>query len=50
VFIRRALTRTGADGTRYYTFRLCQTKREGDRVRQRTLLNLGAHFKIEKKH
>ncbi len=50
VFIRRALTRTGADGTRYYTFRLCQAKREGDRVRQRTLLNLGAHFKVDKKH
>ncbi len=50
MFIRRSLTRTTADGRRYYSFRLCQAERSGGKVRQKTLLNLGAHFRIDKRY
>jgi len=50
MFIRRTKTGTGKDGKVYYTYRLVKNVREGDKVRQRTLLNLGRHFAIEKKH
>ena len=50
MFIRRSLTRTTADGTRYYSFRLCHAERHGGKVRQKTLLNLGAHFHIDKRY
>ena len=43
MFIRR--TRTRADGE-YFTFRLVRSERIGDKVRQRTLLNLGRHFDV----
>ena len=42
VFIRRA-----KDGSAYTTHRLVRSERRGDKVRQRTLLNLGRHFEIE---
>lgn len=44
MFIRRVRTRTTADGSNYYSFRLVENYRVGKRVRQRTLLNLGSHF------
>ena len=47
MFIRRAKTGSGKKGG-YHTYRLVQSVRDGDRVRQRTLLNLGTHFDIEK--
>ena len=47
MFIRRSLTLTSPDSTRYYSYRLCQSNRIGDKVQQRTLLNLGAHFRVE---
>ncbi len=50
MFIRRSLTRTTADGTRYFSFRLCHAEREGGKVRQKTLLNLGAQFEIDKRY
>ena len=43
MFIRR--TRTRADGE-YFTFRLVRSERIGNKVRQRTLLNLGRHFDV----
>ena len=43
MFIRR--TRTRADGE-YFTFRLVRSERIGDKVRQRTLLNLGRDFDV----
>ncbi|SMN02256.1 hypothetical protein SPONN_675 [uncultured Candidatus Thioglobus sp.] len=44
MFIRRTKTRTSDNGTDYFSFRLVNTYRVAERVRQRTLLNLGSHF------
>lgn len=47
MFIRRTLTRrTG--GQDYHSHRLVQSQRDGTKVRQRTLLNLGSDFEIPK--
>jgi transposase len=50
MFIRRTTTRSTADGERYATFRLVRSERAGGKVRQRTVLNLGAHFTIDPRH
>lgn len=44
MFIRRTQTRSTATGEAYFTHRLVRSERCGDKVRQRTLLNLGRHF------
>ena len=44
MFIRRTQTRTTTTGEVYFTHRLVRSERVGDKVRQRTLLNLGRHF------
>ena len=46
MFIRRARTRTTASGEAYFSYRLVRSERSGDRVRQRTLLNLGSDFPL----
>ena len=46
MFIRRTKTRTVGTQDHYFTFRLVKSVRIGDKVRQRTLLNLGAHFDL----
>jgi hypothetical protein len=46
MFIRRTSTRRSADGAPYHTYRLVETRREGARVRQTTLLNLGSAFDL----
>ena len=46
MFIRRTTTGAAADGTRHPTYRLVETVRVADKVRQRTLLNLGRHFSV----
>ena len=46
MFIRRTKTRTVGTQDHYFTFRLVKSVRLGDKVRQRTLLNLGAHFDL----
>ena len=43
MFIRR--TRTRGDG-KYFTFRLVRSERIGNKVRRRTLLNLGRRFDV----
>lgn len=48
MYIRRVPTRKKSDTERYFSYRLVESRREGDRVRQRTLLNLGSHFPIPK--
>lgn len=48
MFIRRATTRRAASGETYYSHRLVESRREGSRVRQVTLLNLGRHFDVPK--
>ena len=46
MFIRRVKTRTTAEGSSYYSYRLVDSHREADHVHQRTLLNLGSDFSI----
>lgn len=50
MFIRRTTTRRAASGETYHTYRLVESRREGDRVRQATLLNLGRHFDLPEAH
>lgn len=48
MFIRQTKTRSSSDGSPYFTHRLVESKRVGDKVRQRTLLNLGSNFDLPK--
>ena len=48
MYIRRVPTRKKSHTDHYYSYRLVESRREGTRVRQRTLLNLGSHFCIPK--
>ena len=50
MFIRRTRTRTGERGEVYYSHRLVRSERTGEKVRQRTLLNLGSDFPVERRH
>ena len=49
MFIRRTRTRP-ASGEVYYSHRLVRSERSGEKVRQRTLLNLGSDFPVERGH
>jgi transposase len=46
MYIRRTSIKSRRDGEPYYTYRLVESVRSDDRVRQRTLLNLGRHFDV----
>lgn len=46
MFIRRTSIKSRRTGEPYYTYRLVESVREGGRVRQRTLLNLGRYFEV----
>jgi transposase len=46
MFIRRTNTRNRTNGEAYFSYRLVETSREGNAVKQRTLLNLGSHFNL----
>ena len=51
MFIRKTKVKkssNGGDG--YFTFRIVESERIGNKVRQRTLLNLGKHFSIPSDH
>ncbi len=48
MFIRKTKTATNRDGTVRGSYRLVESERDGEKVRQRTLLNLGASFGVEK--
>ncbi len=48
MFVCRTRTRARDGGQAYFTFRLVRSQRVGPKVRQRTLLNLGSHFAIER--
>ena len=50
MFIRRAKTRTTQRGDVYHSHRLVHSERHGDKVRQRTLLNLGSEFPVERQY
>ncbi len=48
MFIRATKTGTARDGSPRFTYRLVENRREGGKVRQVTLLNLGRHFSIDR--
>jgi transposase len=48
MFIRQTKTSTSMAGEAYYTFRLVASKRIADKVRQKTLLNLGRNFSLSR--
>ena len=50
MFIRRTKTRGAEGGKVYYSYRLVRSERSGERVRQRTLLNLGSDFALATEH
>lgn len=50
MYVRRTKTRNTTTGESYYTHRLVRSERIGDKVRQRTLLNLGRHFEVDQQH
>ncbi len=48
MYIRRTLSKAGKGRKKYYTYRLVESYRIGDKVRQRTLLSLGSDFSLPK--
>lgn len=48
MFIRQTKTSNSTTGDAYYTFRLVTSERIGDKVRQKTVLNLGRSFSLPK--
>ena len=50
MFIRRTQTRSRACGDNYCTFRLVESTRVGNAIKQTTLLNLGSHFDLPQAH
>ena len=50
MFIRRTQTRSAEGGKVYHSYRLVRSERSGERVRQRTLLNLGSDFAVATEH
>jgi hypothetical protein len=46
MYIRRTTIKSRQTGEPYYTYRLVESIREGERIRQRTLLNLGRYFEV----
>jgi len=46
MYIRRTTIKSRRSGDSYYTYRLVESIRSGNQVRQRTLLNLGRHFEV----
>jgi len=50
MYIRQTKIKSGKLGEPYYTYRIVESIREGKKVKQVTLLNLGKNFEIEKEH
>ena len=46
MYIRRTTIKSRRTGEPYYTYRLVESVRTSDSVRQCTLLNLGRHFEV----
>ena len=44
MFFRRTKVANGLDGKSYYTYRLVENQRVGTKIRQKTVLNLGANW------
>ncbi len=50
MYIRRTKTKAADHGKDSYTYRIVESVRVGQQVKQRTLLNLGKDFAIEPAH
>jgi hypothetical protein len=50
MYIRQTKIKNTKQGVPYYTFRIVESVRDGAKVKQKTLLNLGKHFDIDKAH
>jgi transposase len=50
MYIRRVTTRRRSSGETYHSYRLVESRREGGRVRQIALLNLGSQFDLPEAH
>ena len=50
MYIRRTKTKTLDNGEAYFTYRIVESVRLENKVKQRTLLNLGKDFAIEPEH
>lgn len=48
MFIRKTPIKSKTNGTSYFTYRLVESRRTEQGVRQTTLLNLGSHFAVPK--
>ena len=46
MFFRRTKTANGSDGKSYFTYRLVENQREDTKIRQKTVLNLGANWDV----
>ena len=46
MYIRRTSIKSRRSGEPYYTYRLVESVRSTEGVRQRTVLNLGRHFEV----
>ena len=46
MFIRRTTIKSRSNGESYFTYRLVESERIQDKVRQRTLINLGRYFDV----
>ena len=49
MYIRQTTTRSKKDGSNYQSYRLLESVRIEAKVKQRTLLNLGADFSLPRK-
>jgi len=48
MFIRQTTTGNSASNQSYFTYRLVNSVRIGKKVSQKTVLNLGRHFEVER--
>jgi transposase len=47
MYIRKTKIKNSKQGEAYYTYRIVESIRDGNKVKQKTLLNLGKHFDID---
>jgi hypothetical protein len=50
MYIRQTKIKNSKQGLPYYTYRLVESVRDGQKINQRTLLNLGKNFAVDKEH
>jgi transposase len=50
MYIRKTKIKNSKQGEAYYTYRIVESIREGNKVKQKTLLNLGKNFDIDPSH